>query len=186
MWFRLTDDATAKLAVEGLGTTSVSREEVTHSLSFGGGSSTSGGSRGAVQYVDRPLIRPEWMTGLPRGEAFVRTRGENWKLRVPLLEPVSRTELEEVAGHFGLSMVIAELKGEAEAEEGGTKTDNAMASGQQSGEADGDGGDSSGSDGESGGKASVQKLGSSVGELGASIDVEDDVTEEEGQNAMAG
>ena len=75
IWFRLTDDATAKLAVEGLGMTSVGREEITHSLSFGGDSSTSGGSRGAMQYVDKPLVRPEWVTGLPRGEAFVRTRG---------------------------------------------------------------------------------------------------------------
>ena len=186
VWFRLTDDATAKLAVEGLGMTSVSREEVTHSLSFGGGSSTSGGSRGAVQYVDRPLIRPEWMTGLPRGEAFLRTRGENWKLRVPLLEPVSRTELEEMAGHFGLSMVIAELKGEAEAQEGGTKTDNAMASGEKSHQTDGEGDGFSGSDSESGVKASVQKLGSSTGKLGSAIKGVDEVKEEESQNAMAG
>ena len=42
IWFRLTDDATAKLAVEGLGMTSVGREEITHSLNFGGDSSTSG------------------------------------------------------------------------------------------------------------------------------------------------
>ena len=115
IWFRLTDDATAKLAVEGLGMTSVGREEITHSLSFGGDSSTSGGSRGAMQYVDKPLVRPEWVTGLPRGEAFVRTRGENWKLRVPLLRPVTRRELEEVAGHFGLERVMAELKEQAEA-----------------------------------------------------------------------
>ena len=116
IWFRLTDDATAKLAVEGLGMTSVGREEITHSLSFGGDSSTSGGSRGAMQYVDKPLVRPEWVTGLPRGEAFVRTRGENWKLRVPLLKPVARAELEEVAGHFGLVRVLAELKDQAAAQ----------------------------------------------------------------------
>ena len=185
IWFRLTDDATAKLAVEGLGMTSVSREDISHSLSFGGGSSTSGGSRGAMQYVDRPLIRPEWMTGLPRGEAFVRTRGENWKLRVPLLEPVPRAELEEVAGHFGLSMAIAELKGETEAQEGGTKTDKAMASGEKSREADGEGGGSSGADGENVETAYVKKLGNSSGKLGAAIGVADDVEEEEGQDAMA-
>ena len=116
IWFRLTDDATAKMAVEGLGMTSVGREEITHSLSFGGASSTSGGSRGAMQYVDKPLIRPEWVTGLPRGEAFVRTRGENWKLRVPLLKPVAKAELEEVAGHFGLARALAELKDRAAAQ----------------------------------------------------------------------
>ena len=113
IWFRLTDDATAKLAVEGLGTTSVSREEISHSLSFGGGSATSGGSRGAMQYVDRSLVRPEWVTGLPRGEAFVRTRGENWKLRVPLLEPVRKEEVRKVAAAYGLEGVLAELKEQA-------------------------------------------------------------------------
>jgi len=142
VWFRLTDDATAKLAVEGLGMTSVSREDISHSLSFGGSNGTSGGSRGAVQYVDRSLVRPEWVTGLPRGEAFVRTRGENWKLRVPLLKPVSRDELKEVAAHFGLEHVLAELKEQAEARQEDTtderRTDNHQ---RLSGEASGKGGD---------------------------------------------
>ena len=186
VWFRLTDDATAKLAVEGLGMTSVSREEITHSLSFGGGSSTSGGSRGAVQYVDRPLIRPEWMTGLPRGEAFVRTRGENWKLRVPLLEPVSRNELEEVAGRYGLAMVLAELKGTAEAQEKGTRGESDMASGQTSQAANEDGGGSSATDGKSGEKASVRKLEDKSDEMGAAIGVVEDVEEKEGRDAMVG
>ena len=186
VWFRLTDDATAKLAVEGLGMTSVSREEITHSLSFGGGSSTSAGSRGAVQYVDRPLIRPEWMTGLPRGEAFVRTRGENWKLRVPLLEPVSRNELEEVAGRYGLAMVLAELKGTAEAQEKGTRGESDMASGQTSQAANEDGGGSSATDGKSGEKASVRKLEDKSDEMGAAIGVVEDVEEKEGRDAMVG
>ena len=110
IWFRLTDDATARLAVEGLGMTSVGREEISHSLSFGGNSGTSAGSRGAMQYVDKSLVRPEWVTGLPRGEAFVRTRGENWKLRVPLLRPVSKREVEEVAGKYGLEKVLTEFQ----------------------------------------------------------------------------
>ena len=110
IWFRLTDDATAKLAVEGLGMTSVSREDISHSLSFGGSNGTSGGSRGGMQYVDRSLVRSEWVTGLPRGEAFVRSRGENWKLRVPLLYPVKKDEVREVAAKFGLEGAIAELK----------------------------------------------------------------------------
>ena len=117
IWFRLTDDATAKLAVEGLGTTSVGREDISHSLSYGGGSATSGGARGAMQYVDRSLVRPEWVTGLPRGEAFVRTRGENWKLRVPLLKPVGKRELQEVAARYGLEDVLAQLKERKEARE---------------------------------------------------------------------
>ena len=122
VWFRLTDDATAKLAVEGLGMTSVSREDISHSLSFGGSGGTSGGSRGAMQYTDRSLVRSEWVTGLPRGEAFVRTRGENWKLRVPLLKPVGKEELREAAGRYGLAGVLAEFREQAEARE--TETDN--------------------------------------------------------------
>ena len=110
IWFRLTDDATAKVAVEGLGMTTVSREDISHSLSFGGSGGTSGGSRGAMQYVDRSLVRPEWVTGLPRGEAFVRTRGENWKLRVPLLKPVGKKEVAKAAAAYGLAGVLAELK----------------------------------------------------------------------------
>ena len=181
IWFRLTDDATAKLAVEGLGMTSVSREEITHSLSFGGGSSTSAGSRGAVQYVDRPLIRPEWMTGLPRGEAFVRTRGENWKLRVPLLEPVPRAELEDVAGHYGLAMVLAELKGEVEAMQENTDTGQDMGSGRRSPSGNG-GASAAGTDGESDETASAASLEDSAGELGAALSAE----EEESEDAMVG
>ena len=118
VWFRLTDDATAKLAVEGLGMTSVGREEISHSLSFGGSSGTSAGSRGAMQYVDKSLVRPEWVTGLPRGEAFVRTRGENWKLRVPLLRPVGKKEVQEVAAKYGLAEVLTEFKEQARQVEG--------------------------------------------------------------------
>ena len=137
IWFRLTDDATAKLAVEGLGMTSVSREDISHSLSFGGSNGTSGGSRGGMQYVDRSLVRSEWVTGLPRGEAFVRSRGENWKLRVPLLKPVPKGELKKVAQHFGLEHVLAEFKEQAQARQEDTgnerRTDNQQ---RLSGEAD--------------------------------------------------
>ncbi|MDE0206813.1 MAG: TraM recognition domain-containing protein, partial [Candidatus Tectomicrobia bacterium] len=197
IWFRLTDDATAKLAVEGLGMTSVSREEISHSLSFGGGSATSAGSRGALQYVDRPLIRPEWMTGLPRGEAFARTRGENWKLRVPLLEPVGREELEKVAGRYGLTKVLAELKGEAEAREGGTESEEDMGSGRRSPSAGGgssaagkeddsrESGSATGTDGESQERATAESAGDSADEFGAALGT-NDVEEEERKDAMVG
>ena len=134
IWFRLTDDATAKLAVEGLGMTSVSREDISHSLSFGGTSGASGGTRGAMQYVDRSLVRSEWVTGLPRGEAFVRTRGENWKLRVPLLEPVPKDELKKVAAHFKLEHVLAEFKEQvqARARQKGTSDERMLAGGIKS------------------------------------------------------
>ena len=119
IWFRLTDDATAKLAVEGLGMTSVSREDISHSLSFGGSNGTSAGARGGLQYTDRSLVRSEWVTGLPRGEAFVRTRGENWKLRVPLLRPVGRKEMAAVAEKYGLGGILTEIKGQAASEKRG-------------------------------------------------------------------
>ena len=182
VWFRLTDDATAKLAVEGLGMTSVSREEISHSLSFGGGSATSGGSRGALQYVDRSLVRPEWVTGLPRGEAFVRTRGENWKLRVPLLEPVPRDELAEVAGHFGLATVFAELKGEAEAREDSTKEETDLGTGRTAPAADG-GASDSGTGGDNQQKAAAASLEDSSDELGAAVGV-GEVEEAEGEDGM--
>ena len=106
VWFRLTDDATAKLATEGLGLTSIGREDISHSLSYGGARATSGGARGAMAYAERPLVRPEWVTALPRGEAFVRTRGENWKLRVPMLSPVGERELRAITRQYGLHEVL--------------------------------------------------------------------------------
>ena len=130
VWFRLTDDATAKLAVEGLGMTSVGREDISHSLNFGGSGGTSGGARGAMQYTDRSLVRSEWVTGLPRGEAFVRTRGENWKLRVPLLKPVGKDEVREAAERYGLAGVLAELGEQAEARAGGTANEERLAAGK--------------------------------------------------------
>ena len=75
IWFRLTDDATAKLAVEGLGTTSVGREDISHSLSFGGGSATSGGARGG-HAVRGPLAgAPGMGDGACRGARRSCARG---------------------------------------------------------------------------------------------------------------
>ena len=188
IWFRLTDDATAKLAVEGLGMTSVGREEITHSLSFGGDSSTSGGSRGAMQYVDKPLVRPEWVTGLPRGEAFVRSRGENWKLRVPLLMPVSKEEVEEVAGHFGLEYVLAELKEGAEARDEGTDNEAELGAGVKGRPAGSGDGSETGTNGKGldAGKELAPAAGSRVGvdELGEAMKA-GDVEEVESEDAAA-
>ena len=57
-------------------------------LSYGGVGGLSGSSHRRLAAKDVPLIRPSWLTALPRGEAFVRMKGEVWKLRVPLLTPV--------------------------------------------------------------------------------------------------
>ena len=113
VWFRLADDATAKLATEALGYTTVRREDISYSLNFGGGSATSAASRGAMREAEVLLFRSEWLTGMPTGEALVRRRGENWKLRVPLLRPVLKKELRAMAKDYGLEKVIAELRPKA-------------------------------------------------------------------------
>ena len=120
VWFRLADDATAKLATEGLGYTSVRREDITYSLNFGGDSSTSAASRGAIREAEVMMFRSEWLTAMPTGEALVRRRGENLKLRVPLLLPVSRKELVAIAEAYGLGKVLAAV----------ARVDNAPASGK--------------------------------------------------------
>ena len=112
VWFRLSDDKTAKLATEGLGFANVSHAQVGYSLAFGGSGPHSASVGGGLQHVEKPLIRSEWLTAMPRGEALVRLKGENWKLRVPLLAPVSRDELRAVAGHYGLDEVLARLRGQ--------------------------------------------------------------------------
>ena len=111
VWFRLSDDKTAKLATEGLGLANVSHAQVGYSLGFGGGRAHSASVGGGLQHVEKPLIRSEWLTAMPRGEALVRLKGENWKLRVPLLAPVGRQERAAVAGHYGLAGVLTDLPG---------------------------------------------------------------------------
>jgi len=87
LWFRLADARTAEEATRGLGLCTVLLPEEGAGLSYGG-------IGGLVGKVDRslkqkavPLLRPEWLMALPRGEAVVRMKGEVWKLRVPLLDP---------------------------------------------------------------------------------------------------
>ena len=84
VWFRLTDDRTAKVATEGLGFTHVAFEEAGHGISFGGVGGLVGNASARLSRSERPLIRSEWLTAMPRGECLVRLRGENWKLRAAL------------------------------------------------------------------------------------------------------
>ena len=118
VWFRLSDDRTAKLATEGLGFANVSHAQVGYSLGFGGSGPHSASVGGGLQHVEKPLIRSEWLTAMPRGEALVRLKGENWKLRVPLLAPVPGEQLDTVAEAYGLGEVLARLRGEAVEEQG--------------------------------------------------------------------
>ena len=108
IWFRLSDDKTAKLATEGLGLTDVSHAQIGYSLGFGGSGPHSASVGGGLQHVEKPLVRSEWVTGMPRGEALVRLKGENWKLRVPLLKPVSKKERRAIVKQYQLGKVLAE------------------------------------------------------------------------------
>ena len=112
IWFRLTDDRTAKLATEGLGFTHVAFEEAGQGISFGGVGGLVGNASARLSRSERPLIRSEWLTAMPRGECLVRLRGENWKLRVPLLRPVPREEQLAVAEQYELGEVLAGLREE--------------------------------------------------------------------------
>jgi hypothetical protein len=87
IWCRLADDRTTAEATEGLGLCTVRLPDTGVGLSYGGVGGLSGSAHRRLVAKDVPLIRPSWLTALPRGEAFVRMNGEVWKLRVPLLTP---------------------------------------------------------------------------------------------------
>jgi conjugal transfer pilus assembly protein TraD len=105
LWHRVADDATALEATEGLGTCLVDIPEEGTALAYGGIGGLSGNSSRRFTKKAVPLIRPNWLTALPRGEAFVRMKGELWKLRVPVLTPITRQDLEAV----GLVETLAAL-----------------------------------------------------------------------------
>ncbi len=94
IWCRLADDRTAEQATDGLGTCQVRLPDNGIGLSFGGVGGLSGSSQRRFAMRDAPLIRPTWLTALPRGHAFVRMKGEVWKLQVPLLPPIPAADLD--------------------------------------------------------------------------------------------
>jgi len=94
IWCRLADDRTAKEATEGLGLCTVHLPDTGVGLAYGGGNGLTGSVHRRLLARETPLIRPAWLTALPRGEAFVRMKGEVWKLRVPLLTPVPQPTLD--------------------------------------------------------------------------------------------
>ena len=128
IWFRLSDDKTAKMATEGLGFANVSHAQVGYSLGFGGSGPHSASVGGGLQHTEKPLIRSEWLTAMPRGEALVRLKGENWKLRVPLLAPVPGEELQAAAEQYGLGGVLTDLPGSRP--HGGAMLEEAAAGGK--------------------------------------------------------
>jgi conjugal transfer pilus assembly protein TraD len=105
IWCRLADDHTATEATEGLGLCTVRLPDDGVGLSYGGLGGLTGSVQRRLPARDVPLVRPAWLTALPRGEALVRMKGEVWKLRVPLLTPPSPAALAQV----GLDEVLATL-----------------------------------------------------------------------------
>ena len=121
VWFRLTDDKTAETATMGLGTTTVFVPDVAEGLSYGGIGGLVGNVSQRMTRQERALLRPQVLTAMPRGECLVRTKGENWKLRVPLLHPVDEDEVRETAAHYGIAGALAQLKAPEKAAEAGEK-----------------------------------------------------------------
>ena len=111
IWFRLTDDKTAEAATLGLGTTTVYVQDTSEGLSYGGVGGMVGNVSQRMTRQEKPLVRPQVLTAMPRGECLVRTKGENWKVRVPLLKPVSDAEIRVVAEAYGIVGALAQLHG---------------------------------------------------------------------------
>jgi conjugal transfer pilus assembly protein TraD len=93
IWMRLTDDDdSATVATEGLDT--YLRETAGNSVGvgYGGVGGLTGNAHRSFETREVPVVRPHWLTALPTGQGFLRTRGTLWKLRVPLLTPVSEAD----------------------------------------------------------------------------------------------
>ena len=129
VWFRLTDDKTAETATMGLGTTTVFVPDVAEGLSYGGIGGLVGNVSQRMTRQERALLRPQVLTAMPRGECLVRTKGENWKLRVPLLHPVDEDEVRETAAHYGIAGALAQLKAPEKAAAGAGEEAGAGAAG---------------------------------------------------------
>ena len=105
IWCRLADDRTAAEATEGLGLCTVRLPDDGVGLSYGGLGGLTGSVQRRLTAREVPLVRPAWLTALPRGEALVRMKGEVWKLRVPLLTPPSSAVLRTM----GLDALLSTL-----------------------------------------------------------------------------
>lgn len=94
LWMRMADEMAALGAVEGLDTCTVHLPESGVGVAYGGVGGLSGSAARRQVGKEVPLIRPSWLTALPRGEAYARCQGQWIKLRIPLLTPVTACELD--------------------------------------------------------------------------------------------
>jgi len=74
LWFRVADPRTAEEATRGLGLCTVQLPEEGVGLSYGGLGGLVGKIDRRLKQQQVPLLRPEWLMALPRGEAVVRRR----------------------------------------------------------------------------------------------------------------
>ena len=105
IWCRLAVDRTAAEATEVLGLCTVQLPETGVGLAYGGVGGLRVARRIGGSWHVRPHSSADWLTALPRGEAFVRMKGEVWKLRVPLLTPPHPAVLRQM----GLETLLALL-----------------------------------------------------------------------------
>jgi conjugal transfer pilus assembly protein TraD len=110
VWCRVSD-LTAEQACEGLPECEVRVRETGVSHSYGGVGGLSGSASLRLPARRTPVVQQDWFAALPRGQAFVRMRGELWKLRWPLLQDVPEPELEAM-GLLGMWEAMRQL-GEA-------------------------------------------------------------------------
>ena len=97
IWLRLGSNTTRKDASEDFGTCTVNLPTPPKpGLSYAGVGGLSGHIQGGLRTVPTPLVRPEWLAALPRGQAFCRIQGELWYLSVPLLAPVPAATIEDL------------------------------------------------------------------------------------------
>lgn len=107
IYFRLGDDnRTAKNTQEGLGLCTVQLPETGVGLAYGGTGGLSGSSHRRLTNKEVSLVRAQWLTALPRGEFFLRMKGEIWKGRTPLLTPIPQSTLQAL----GLSALWDSMK----------------------------------------------------------------------------
>jgi hypothetical protein len=92
--FRLTDDTTATEVADGYGVCTVQVPETGVGLTVGGVGGLTGSSHRRLVQREVPRVRADWLKALPRGEAFVRLKGELHKVRVPMLLPITADELD--------------------------------------------------------------------------------------------
>jgi hypothetical protein len=94
--FGRVSEETAEKATKGLGTCLVKLPDDSTGIGYGGIGGLSGNASRRMVNTKVDLVRQEWLTALPSGEAYVRLHGALHKVRVPMLEEVRDQEIDEL------------------------------------------------------------------------------------------